>query len=479
MRFWHQPRSLMLRLTLGFVLVTAVGVVVADVCLAWVLNSQLQSRTDTRLRHVRPEALSGVEEGRPPPAQQANCLILLLDARGHVQRRTAGVRAGSTPLALSLGTLREYAASDNPHTMGDGQYRGFVDRLPDGRFLVTAIALTDDLDIQRSILAVEGLISVPLIGAVVLGSAWFSRRTLAPMRQITQAAQDIAGGDSGLSHRVEVTPAHAHEAVRMSGAFNSMLERIEREFTRRRKAEDELRDFVAAVSHELRTPLTAISGYAQLARFGALDTPVLLDDAMERVQKEACRMASLVEELLLLARLEQGRPLELHPLDLAELCQEAVADARVAAPGHPLVYEADAGPYGFRGDPNRLRQVITNLLANVAAHTPRGSVGTLRLTRAPDAYVIDVVDEGSGIPAELRERVFERFFRVGRVRHAADETAPSQGSGLGLSIVAAIVRAHHGTVEIRPSERGTWLRVELPAPRRSPGESAEHALRKL
>ncbi|WP_405970611.1 HAMP domain-containing histidine kinase [Streptomyces sp. NBC_00988] len=456
------PRSLLVRLALGFVLVTGVGVGVADMSSVWALRHQLQDRTDRQLGYIRNNRLAELKQGRPLSPAQTTCLILLLDADGDIESRSVGAQVTAAKVSLSPDELHRFADSGGPHSLGGGGFRAYVNKLPDDRYLVTAMALVEDDATMDFLVAIEAAISLPLIGAVVVGSLWFSRRTLAPMRGVTRTARRIATVDGDLSHRVEV-PDQPDEAQHMADAFNSMLTRIESEFRRRRKAETELRDFVAAASHELRTPLTAISGYAQLVRFGALDDPLQLDQAMERVQKEAGRMSLLVDELLLLARLDQGRPLERHRVDLGELCQEAVADAQVAAPEHPLTCVVEAGQHLVQGDPHRLRQVVTNLLANIAAHTRPGVTGELRLASTGDECVLDVTDEGPGIPVVLHERVFERFFRVSGSQPSPGEPEDGRGSGLGLSIVAAITRAHGGSVTVESSVQGAWFRVRLPA----------------
>jgi two-component system OmpR family sensor kinase len=253
------------------------------------------------------------------------------------------------------------------------------------------------------------------------------------------------------------------ETCRTPAGLRAMVTLVEEEFNRRGKAEERLREFITAASHELRTPLTTISGYAQLVRLGALESPLQLDAAMERVQQEAARMTLLIDELLLLARLDHGRPLERVRVDLARLCSEVVADARVCAPEHVISYTVQLDAHEVRGDPNRLRQVLINLLYNVRSHTPPEASVRVELTRDGPWQVIDVIDDGPGIPQEFRERVFERFFQVERQPHQAqDHGAPHSGTGLGLSVVAAIVESHGGTVRIEPSERGAWFRVRLP-----------------
>lgn len=256
---------------------------------------------------------------------------------------------------------------------------------------------------------------------------------------------------------------HCAEAHCAPDDLRAKVALVEAEFARRAKAEQRLREFVAVVSHELRMPLTIINGYAQLIRMGALGAPMELDAAMERVQKEASRMTLLIDELLLLARLDQGRPLERVNVDLARICSEVVADARVYAPERVIRYTVQRDAHEVRGDPHRLRQVLINLLYNVHHHTPPEASVSVELTREGRWQVIDVIDDGPGIPEKFRERVFERFFQMARLpSQAQDHGEPHSGSGLGLSVVASIVGSHGGTVRIEPSERGAWFRIRLP-----------------
>jgi two-component system OmpR family sensor kinase len=236
-----------------------------------------------------------------------------------------------------------------------------------------------------------------------------------------------------------------------------MLERIESAFAQRQASEDRLRRFVADASHELRTPLTSIRGYAELFRRGAASRPDDLAKAMHRIEEEAARMGVLVEELLLLARLDQGRPLERQPVDLSAMAGEAVADARVVEPSRPIALDVD-GPVQVTGDSARLRQVFDNLLANVRTHTPPGTPATVRVRANGETAVLVVEDQGRGMTEDEAARAFERFYRVDPSRARA-----SGGLGLGLSIVSAIVTAHSGEVRVDsvPGEGATFT-VTLP-----------------
>jgi two-component system OmpR family sensor kinase len=236
-----------------------------------------------------------------------------------------------------------------------------------------------------------------------------------------------------------------------------MLAQIEAAFEERRASESRLRRFVADASHELRTPLTSIRGYAELFRRGADSRPEDLAKSMQRIEVEAARMGVLVDDLLLLARLDQGRPLEREPLDLRRIVEEAVDSARAVEPDRPFDLEV-RGPVSVLGDEGRLRQAVDNLLDNVRVHTSARSPVRVTVRPDDDAVVLTVADQGPGLQSEVATRVFERFYRGDTSRSRS-----MGGAGLGLSIAAAIVEAHGGTVTVRSEEgAGATFEVRLP-----------------
>jgi two-component system, OmpR family, sensor kinase len=294
-------------------------------------------------------------------------------------------------------------------------------------------------------------------------------RSLRPLEEVERTAAVIATGD--LSLRVPVRRPGS-EVGRLAAAFNSMLGQIESAFLARadseqaaRRSEERMRRFVADASHELRTPLTSIRGYAELYRQGSVTDPEEVSRLLRRVEDEGARMGLLVDDLLLLARLDRQRPPTNDLVDLVVLAGDAVHDARAVDPGRPVGLRVDlpAGQEdGFAlpvlGDEARLRQVLGNLVGNALTHTPPGTPVEVRLRAEGGDAVVEVADSGPGLPPEHAEHVFERFFRVdaGRSRAAG-------GTGLGLAIVAALVEAHGGRVEVRtaPGE-GATFRVLLP-----------------
>ncbi len=265
-------------------------------------------------------------------------------------------------------------------------------------------------------------------------------------------------GEVALPVRVAEPDANPNTEVgRLGLAINRMLDHIATALSTRQASEIRVRQFVADASHELRTPLAAIRGYTELAQRRRAEVPDDVAHAMGRVESEAERMTHLVEDLLLLARLDSGRPLEQQPVDLSRLSADVVSDAHAAGPDHQWNLDVPADPLYVTGDDARLHQVVANLLGNARTHTPPGTVVTLSLTADGDAAVLRVVDNGPGIPAELQSEVFERFARgdTSRSRHAGS-------TGLGLAIVSAVVRAHHGAIELRSVPGHTEFTVRLP-----------------
>ncbi|RZS29608.1 two-component system OmpR family sensor kinase [Herbihabitans rhizosphaerae] len=298
---------------------------------------------------------------------------------------------------------------------------------------------------------------VTVLAIVVL--SWFAvKRGLRPLADIADTADEIRSGD--LSRRVP-SAKPGTEIGRLDSALNAMLGQLENAFQDKENSEARLRRFVADASHELRTPIATIRGYAELFRRGAAERPADLAKVTGRIEAEAERMGVLVDELLLLARLDQGRPLEREPVDLTELAADAVADARATEPSRSLELDAD-GPVVVSGDPARLRQVLANLLSNVLRHTPSDAPATIRVHPHGDGAMIEVIDTGPGMSEAERARAFERFYRTDSSR------AKENGSGLGLSIVDSVVEAHGGTVELTTQPgQGTTVRVTLPQMRES------------
>ncbi len=323
---------------------------------------------------------------------------------------------------------------------------------PPGGALVVAQSLQPMNQTLSHLVTIEAVVTGVVLALLIVLVYWVVRRGLRPLEDMAATAGEIAQGD--LSRRV--SPATPETEVgRLGEALNSMLGQIEAAFAERTASEERLRRFVGDASHELRTPLTSIRGYAELFRRGAARDPEGLDRAMGRIESEATRMGALVDDLLLLARLDQGRPLESKPVDLGDLAQEAVGDARVVDSRRPITLD-DSGQVIVAGDEDRLRQVAGNLLSNAVSHTAPGTPVHVRVAEGGGVAVLEVSDEGRGLEPDEAARVFERFYRT-------DSARTRGGSGLGLSIVSAIAKAHGGraSVESVPGH-GATFRVELP-----------------
>jgi two-component system, OmpR family, sensor kinase len=320
------------------------------------------------------------------------------------------------------------------------------------------------------VLAVIALIAAATAGLLVI------RRQLAPLSRVTTAARDVAAleldkGEVNLPSRiVEVDPEGVHTEVGQLGtALNTMLDRVAGALSARHASETRVRQFVADASHELRTPLAAIRGYTELAQRKRHELPDDVAHAMSRVESETGRMTHLVEDLLLLARLDSGRALVREPVDVSRLVVDAVSDAHIAGLDHDWALDLPEEPVVVVGDEARLQQVLVNLLANARIHTPAGTAVTTSLSQEGDTAVLTVADGGPGIAADLLPEIFERFARgdSSRSRRGGAPTtstfSPGGSTGLGLAIVAAVVKAHDGTIDVRSEPGRTEFVVRLPA----------------
>jgi two-component system, OmpR family, sensor kinase len=466
--------SLRARLTIVAVALVAAGLLVANLATYHYLSGFLLRRVDQQLmaaqdpaafRLAHPEAPIGGPgpggEDIPTGAYAAFVddsgqtvvdVFLPYDAGGSPPSFAGKLPVQGTPDASVFS-----ARSDD----GSTSYRVFAKRAVYTRgqqqtpgTLVVAIPLTEMHATLRRLMRVEFLVSLIVLGLVAALALWLVRVGLQPLEGMGETAGAIAAGD--LTRRVE--PADEKTEVgRLGIALNTMLSHIESAFEQRRRSEERLRRFVADASHELRTPLTSIRGYAELFRRGADERPEDLAKSMTNIEAEAARMGVLVDDMLLLARLDQGRPLEREPLDLSEVVREAVESARAIDPTREIALEASAEAR-IVGDAGRLRQVMDNLLENARVHAPEAPV-RVTVGADNDEATLEVADEGPGVDPEVAERIFERFTRGDPSRSRG-----TGGAGLGLSIVAAIVDAHggHVTASSREEGTGTVVRVHLP-----------------
>jgi two-component system OmpR family sensor kinase len=308
---------------------------------------------------------------------------------------------------------------------------------------IVAIPLNGVEDRLERLLVVEGLVIAGVLLLLAVASWLLVRVELRPLERIGETADAIAAGD--LSRRVDVTTPKT-EVGRLGLAFNAMLERLEEAFRAREASEGRLRRFLADVSHELRTPLASIRGYSELFRIGAAREPEDADRAMTRIEEEAARMGVLVEDLLTLARLDEVRDRPTEAVDMAQLAEDAAADARAVDPARAIEVDTN-GEAIVLGDANQLRQVLANLLSNALVHTPTGTPIEIAVRPNGHEVELEVRDRGPGLPSERPEELFERFWRARAERERAEPATRGRGgAGLGLAIVAGIVAAHHGRV---------------------------------
>jgi len=319
--------------------------------------------------------------------------------------------------------------------------------------LILATSLSGVDGTLHRLALIELMVTAAVLLAIALLGLWVVRVGLRPLEAIGRTAAGIAAGD--LTRRVERAEDRT-EVGRLGLALNTMLGQIESAFKARAASEEKLRRFVADASHELRTPLAAVRAYAELFKRGADKRPEDLERAMTGISRESARMTLLVEDLLLLARLDEGRPLERERVQLADVVREAVETARTVDPDREI--ELDTDQAVVLGDGHRLRQMVDNLLSNTRAHTPADAPVSVSVSTLNGNALLSVQDSGPGLTGEEQGRVFERFYRADPSRSRA-----RGGVGLGLSIVAAVAEAHGGEVSVR-SEPGKGSRFEISLP---------------
>lgn len=449
--------SLRARLLIGTALVAVVLVLSAGV-ITRSTRSHLLAQVDAQLRDAGPQLRPALNADPAPTPRLSNLYVAVVSPTGSVSvvHRPDLRTAPSVPAVddRAIASLRAGRAVTVPSEGAGPRYR-LLGRTegPRGRMAVVGLALDDADGAVRRLVGVEALALIAVLAVLGLVMWWVIRLGVRPVREMTETAEAIAGGD--LSSRVpEAAPGT--EAGALSVALNGMLGRIEAAFDERTASEARLRRFVSDASHELRTPVTTIRGYAELFRTGGLRDGDELTEAMRRTEQEAVRMGSLVDDLLRLARLDEGRPPPDQPVDLAALAADAVQDARATEPAREVALHAP-GPVTVRGDEDGLRQVVANLIGNALVHAP-GAPIEVRVATEGDRAVLEVADRGPGLSDQDAGRAFERFYRAD-----ASRSRERGGSGLGLAIVEGIARAHGGSAHITSAlGHGTTVRVELP-----------------
>ena len=473
MRSWRvavRGASLRTRVMAAAALLVVLTCLVTAVLGTTLLRSYLLSRSDAQLRDfatvasriVQRQQLQPAGGGRPAtlPTQ---FLVEVVSAEGKVSMAGGPLGAADGP-RLSTAQLSQTGTPFTAPAAGTsgGSWRVLVQRLTGGGHLVIAYSLGDlDSTVTRLEVAdaLAGGVAIVLLAGAGLPLV---RASLAPLKRIESTAAAIAGGD--LSRRID-HPAANTEVGRLADALDVMLASIEAAYlaradgeARARGSQERMRRFIADASHELRTPLTSVRGFADYGlQQGQAASGAELLRLMNLIAREAGRMGRLVDDLLLLAKFDAGRPLDRRPVDLASIAAEAVQQARIVAPGRPITLEA-AEPVIVDADADRLRQVIDNLIGNAIQHTPPASPVTVTVTSEPGSVRLTVADRGPGMTPEQASRVFERFYRTDGAR-----TRASGGTGLGLAIAASLTAAHGGdlTVDTQPGHGAAFhLRLE-------------------
>ena len=484
--------SLRSRISLGVVLLTAFGFLASGIVAQNALQSYLTTQIDHELeaitggtlpRIIRAgiayEALESEQEvrdgegryrargaGRGPnsPLQRipTTTSVTLLDADGKVIGGLGGDLNKASISDYVTGLLPSEVAThgDKPFTIEapGADFRAVARTLPNNVGTLVAAQSLEELDDTITRLGfLFSIISLALLLLMAIAARSVVTIGLRPLQAAEETAGEIASGN--LSARMPETSPNT-EVGRLVSSLNSMLTRIEEAFAARTKSEDKLRRFVADASHELRTPLTAIRGFSELYRQGAVKGDVDTKELVARIEGESKRMSSLVEDLLLLARLDQSREMRSDAVDIVKVVADATASAQVSGPNHPITLIAPNSEIFMLGDEVRIHQVIANLLANARTHTEDGTPIAVMITSTDAEVSITVADQGPGMSEVDQRRIFERFYRADSSRARSGQ----DGTGLGLSIVDAVMRAHGGSVSVE-SELGKGSKFTLTFPR--------------
>lgn len=468
-------RSLRARLTVGLVALLALSCLAVGVATTAALEGFLVRRIDQQLATVGghfpasldPAKASGENGGGPDTRGQAAGTFGACVLRGTVTQAAVVGERTETPVPLTdadrrvLAQVPADARGRSIRLSALAEYRVMGVRGPAGDVLITGLPLQPVEDTVSGLELVEAVVfGAALLVTGIAGAVWV-RLSLRPLRRVADTASRVAqlplaGGEVAMPPRVPDTDPRT-EVGRVGAAFNRMLQHVEESLARRLAGEQRLRRFAADASHELRTPVASIRGHTELALRSRGPVPDEVRHALDRVRCESVRMGELVDDLLLLARLDAGRPLAAEPVDLTRLVLDAVSDARATGQRHRWTLRLPEEPVVLRGDERGLQQVLTNLLANARTHTPPGTRVTVGLAERDDEVEILVQDDGPGVPEKLQSEVFDRFVRTdnGRSRSAG-------GTGLGLAITQAVATAHGGRVALTSRPGHTAFRVWLP-----------------
>jgi two-component system OmpR family sensor kinase len=491
-------RQLVVRVTALVALAALLITTATALAARQLLMSQLDGQLDTVTARVRDPAgawpIGGPDTGLLRPGQPIGTLAVLYDADGTPQaggmltERGASGQRGAAVIPLPNAAIDQLADVPTDGTKssislsGLGHYRVVGFRIVAGGTdlgtLVVGVPLHEVDETIIQLVGIAALLSLLAIVGTVFASRSLVVRSLRPLNRVAATAQQVSQlrldrGEVALAVRVPPQDADPEsEAGRVGQAINHMLNNVEEALAARQASETKVRQFVADASHELRNPLAAIRGYAELTRRDREQLPTEAAYAMSRVESEAERMSHLVEDMLLLARLDAGPDLDLQPCDLSEIVINAVSDARVAGPDHAWQLTLPHYPVIAYGDQHRLQQVMANLLANARTHTPPGTQVHTEVSVSGPQAVVTVTDNGPGIPPEVSNRVFERFARGDASRMRTPDARTGGSTGLGLAIVAAVVDAHHGSVTVNSQPGHTQFTVRLPLAHLTPAPYA-------
>ncbi|MCH0565597.1 MULTISPECIES: cell wall metabolism sensor histidine kinase WalK [unclassified Streptomyces] len=477
-----RPRTLRGRLIAGLVVLLAVSCAAVGVAAVVELEHFLTGRVDQQLQDVGTRFPASLEN-TPAPRDDHDG-----DEHGDTRHQAAGTfgarlvdgvvtHAAVVPTGTAVAVegvdltardeqeLAAVPVDGRAHTVSLSsldEYRVTAASGLDGDVLITGLPMEPvEAAVHRLELVAAVVFGVALALTGVAGVLWV-RWSLRPLSRVAATAErvselSLASGEVALPSRAPDYDPRS-EVGRVAAAFNRMLGHVEDALTKRHASEERLRSFAADASHELRTPVASVRGHAELALLHPGPVPPEVTRALERIAAESSRMGEMVDEMLLLARLDAGRPLERRPVDLTRLVLDAVTDARAAGPGHRWTLDLPEEPVTVPGDAHRLHQVLANLLANARLHTPVGTEVDVALGTDGAEAVLSVHDNGPGVPRDVQPGVFERFTRA---EHRRRTDSTGGGAGLGLAIVAAVVEAHGGSVALDSRPGSTTFTVRL------------------
>ncbi|WP_217247208.1 cell wall metabolism sensor histidine kinase WalK [Streptomyces sp. AC602_WCS936] len=471
-RWWRAYRGLRLgtRLALGLGVLSLVVFAVVGTVLTAYMRDYLERQLADQMKLVQVvQSKDAAAHGTVRRKPYYGWYTAVYDVSGGSAdlRTPAEVPADSRALTALAQTM---ARSDEDITRtvridGHGPYLLRACEVEPGVVLVSAAPMGDVEDTVEQLITVQVIAFGLVLLALVVSGRRMLRRGLKPLSDMASTAHGIASHD--LSESAARLPLRVdgrdggQEVAELRTAFNTMLEHIDDALAVRAEAEQRLRRFVADASHELRTPLMSVRGYADLFQYAAANEPGERERHLARLRAEAARMGVLLDDLLLLARLDAAEveaPLRWEDADLTELVRQAADAFRAGHPEHPLTVTAGPAAVKLRMDPQRIRQVLDNLLTNAAVHTPPGTKVAVTVAAADDRVTVAVADTGPGVPAADRERIFDRFYRVDKAR-----SRDRGGSGLGLAVAGSLVRAHGGTIGLGGEPGTTVFTVTLPA----------------